>query len=657
MTINTLNSESLYIKIDGSAAIKNSIIHCPDYDTSRYEGPLAAPCVIDLGTGGYFQDEKKKEDTSIIAPNGFPKGVVFPSGIPTGADQATITCTRIDGDTLTTSSILTDLSSSADCYWTSDPTKAPSHSPSPDPTADPSTSPTKKPTDNPTPEPTENPTKEPTAGPTAKPTGNPTDEPSGSPTTAAPTTNSPTNAPISGTESPSMSTTETPTISPSDNPSKSPTSEPSLSPSTRAPTSPTAPSLNPSISPTMNPTIETSNPSTSPTIEPTSGEGNSNGIVSGSTASPPQDVRASDSLKSEPPLSMTYIILISICICFAICCIPFMIHLKKRENSKEPVRRNTKRESSKNTGEKRSTMEIQSQQHVQRNSLEPQNIRAISNNTIPDEKMVGLIDLRRDQTEQEMDNSAIQVITTPIGHEGSFAHHHKEQNQVFVKPKVMKASMSLLKDGRKDTGNDRDLDQYLEATSPKPKAMNFRNQESILAEELYADATNKAIAFSAVSRGDMISVKSMSDNESMEESSDSSDSDIFGNNGDNDNPLTPIGPEPVSPMANHNVINKNNLNVDDDERDLEKRASAEHYVDTRGNHLAGIVMNVEDNDYAFEKNVIGSILNDENEDNMGMDEDDENEESVMDDMVMSVESSATTGGIQLPEIRTKGGWM
>ena len=89
MTLSVANAESLYINIQGAAEISKSIIKCPDYPpTTRYEGPLEAPCVIDLGSGGYFVDKNGNELTQIVAPNGFPKGVVFPSG---AREQNTVT--------------------------------------------------------------------------------------------------------------------------------------------------------------------------------------------------------------------------------------------------------------------------------------------------------------------------------------------------------------------------------------------------------------------------------------------------------------------------------------------------------------------------------------------------------------------------------------
>ena len=75
------NAESLKIHIIGQGIIKASTITCTDYaPPSTYHGSLEAPCVLDLGNNGYFDDDGKNEDTEIIVPNGVPKGLVFPSG-------------------------------------------------------------------------------------------------------------------------------------------------------------------------------------------------------------------------------------------------------------------------------------------------------------------------------------------------------------------------------------------------------------------------------------------------------------------------------------------------------------------------------------------------------------------------------------------------
>mmetsp|Transcript_28116 Transcript_28116/g.24850 ORF Transcript_28116/g.24850 Transcript_28116/m.24850 type:complete len:81 (-) Transcript_28116:49-291(-) len=79
--------------------------------------------------------------------------------------------------------------------------------------------------------------------------------------------------------------------------------------------------------------------------------------------------------------------------------------------------------------------------------------------------------------------------------------------------------------------------------------------------------------------------------------------------------MTPTGPEPVQPMPqidSHNHLSLED-NVNDQERDLNKQSSAQYYVDTRGNHLAGMVVNVDNDDYDFEKNILGSILGDDYE--------------------------------------------
>ena len=63
---------------------------------TRYEGSVAAPCVIDLGTGGIFKDDTNVEKTIINVPDGIPKGVIFPSGFAHTVGWSYITCSRVD---------------------------------------------------------------------------------------------------------------------------------------------------------------------------------------------------------------------------------------------------------------------------------------------------------------------------------------------------------------------------------------------------------------------------------------------------------------------------------------------------------------------------------------------------------------------------------
>ena len=233
MVISAANAESLKITLNAQAELEGGTITCPNYPPpSRYEGPLEAPCIIDMGTDGYFAGT-----TEIIAPNGFPKGVAFPSGVSTAA-SAYIDC---DGST----SALTDLSSNADCYWTSDPTADPTSSPT---TATPSSSPT-----------TTAPSSSPTSGTTAFPSSSPvTVAPSSTPSTAFPTTSQPSDAP-------SKSPSKNPTSSPSENPSSSPSSEPSSTPTTHNPTT-NSPTNDPTEQqPTRAPTGVTQSPTKRPT--------------------------------------------------------------------------------------------------------------------------------------------------------------------------------------------------------------------------------------------------------------------------------------------------------------------------------------------------------------------------------------------------------
>ncbi len=174
MTLNVPNANSLKITIDGAAEIDDSVIICPDYrPPMRYEGPLEAPCIIDIGTGGYF--DEAKVGVEIISPNGFPKGVVFPSGY--SGTGAWIDCSgRVDGlnGDQTYWNYLTNLTSSAACYWTNDPTKTPTIAPSKAQTTIPTTTrPSSSPTKNPTLytiDVTNDPSNSPTTNPSAIPT-------------------------------------------------------------------------------------------------------------------------------------------------------------------------------------------------------------------------------------------------------------------------------------------------------------------------------------------------------------------------------------------------------------------------------------------------------------------------------------------------------
>ncbi len=236
MALDVANANSLYIKIEGAAEIQDGTITCPDYPPgTRYEGPLEAPCVIDIGTEGYFSG-----DTEIIVPNGFPKGVAFPSGYSGNSGSgALIDCNgRVDdlNGAQTYWNYLTDLSSGAACYWTSDPTNAPTRSPTKNPTQSPSLNPTavpsKSPSNNPTKLPSSDPSKSPTNPPTlnqstSSPSKSPTEHPTGNPTS------SPSNVPTSPSATP---TTSPLAVGQTYEPSSSPTSQPSKSPTTRSPT-------------------------------------------------------------------------------------------------------------------------------------------------------------------------------------------------------------------------------------------------------------------------------------------------------------------------------------------------------------------------------------------------------------------------------------
>ena len=208
MTVNAANAEELNILINGNAAIgPDSTISCPDYPPgTTYTGSLEAPCVIDLGSGGYFNGYP----TEIIAPNGFPKGVVFPSG--NSGSGAWINCNgRVDDFNGNEEywNYVTDLTSSAACYWTNDPSLSPTESPittsttSTPTTLEPSIDPTSSPSKNPTTSPSKNPSLSPSAYPTKSPIPEPTSSPNVTPNpTQQPT--DPTPQPTKGPTDPNI---------------------------------------------------------------------------------------------------------------------------------------------------------------------------------------------------------------------------------------------------------------------------------------------------------------------------------------------------------------------------------------------------------------------------------------------------------------------
>ena len=87
---------------------------------------MEAPCVIDFGNNGYFGSEV----SYLYVPNGYPKGIAFPAGVG-GPYFGSMHCDRVDNLNGNQNGFqdLDDLSPSAPCYWTSDPTQLPTSAP------------------------------------------------------------------------------------------------------------------------------------------------------------------------------------------------------------------------------------------------------------------------------------------------------------------------------------------------------------------------------------------------------------------------------------------------------------------------------------------------------------------------------------------------
>ena len=257
----------------------------------------------------------------------------------------------------------------------------------------------------------------------------------------------------------------------------------------------------------------------------------------------------------------------------------------------------------------------------------------VSNQTIPDEKMVGLIDLKRDQTEFDSDDDVINTnFATPVNHEGSFAYpsNHKH-NKVFIENSKDQDHLDTLEVVMAEVinANENEDENEVQMVRMKPP-INFSNQESIDAEILYApkddhkygqkkqrhytddgfggrdnlsDNENMSKKHVSFPKG-MDKVKSTSagylDESEDEQSSDSeSSSQLF---------ETATIVTPHAPQDNMNFSQKMQMEV---EKEEDKRSSMMHYVDTRGEHIADIVMNIEDNEYDFGKSGIGSIVDEE----------------------------------------------
>ena len=106
--------------------------------TNSYEGPLEAPCVIDLGTGGYFVGWRYTDNCtqwfsqrSCISIRNRRRNGAF------------IVCERVAVNGVQDpANSAYNLSSSDACYWTNDPTSAPSKVPTSSPSKNPTNTPT-----------------------------------------------------------------------------------------------------------------------------------------------------------------------------------------------------------------------------------------------------------------------------------------------------------------------------------------------------------------------------------------------------------------------------------------------------------------------------------------------------------------------------------
>ena len=269
MQIQASSAQSLRITTVGSAEIEGSNIYCPDHSpSSNPKWQFDAPCVIDLGTSGYFGSAL----TIFYVPDGFPKGIEFPSGIPSGARYAMIDCgSRVDD--YSSYAYLSNLSSTSNCYKTNAPTMPPTvqtQEPSNIPTIEPTNAPTKIPSDQIN-EPSNITTMEPATAPITEPPSNPTSnaDPFVRPT-IAPTvmpnsisTHQPSSSPVFITISPSNEPTS---LEPSNIPTSKPitplisTADPSVFPTT-------APTVMPTGISSQTQTLETHQPTSSPVFD------------------------------------------------------------------------------------------------------------------------------------------------------------------------------------------------------------------------------------------------------------------------------------------------------------------------------------------------------------------------------------------------------
>eukprot|EP01084_Bolivina_argentea_P032100 59385_1 len=253
ITVNAQTASYVEIFDRGTSGLQDATVYCPQ--NSNYNGPNAAPCILDFGGSTI-------EKGAFHTIDGIPKDIMIYAAELKG--DITIFCE--DG---TSKNILNSFENT-DCWITNAPTTDPTRHPTSSPTIDPSVDPTHSPTIHPSTNPSVQPSIKPTINPSLFPTYNPTLNPSFKPT-VYPTKTPSAKPTLSPTKTPSVDPTVPPTKIPSTQPTDSPTGQPSTDP-TLSPTK--TPSINPTLHPTSNPSTKptlhpTSNPSANPTLNPT----------------------------------------------------------------------------------------------------------------------------------------------------------------------------------------------------------------------------------------------------------------------------------------------------------------------------------------------------------------------------------------------------
>ena len=702
MVLNVASAKELVITINGNQDIEDSEIYCPDYPPStRYEGPLDAPCVIDLGNNGYLTG-----DNQIIVPNGWPKGVAFPSGI-SGDGGTWINCDGYVDDVNGGEDYWSYITAGAsgDCYWTSDPTKAPTKSPTTTfTTISPSNEPSKSPTTEPTASPSDDPTKKPTQNPTTQVPTTTTMVDFDSVTQRSTSVNydsdtvTASTATLSTTESPSSNPSQTPsdaTSNPSNNPSPNPTPIPTTHPSidpTKLPTT------NPTPGPTRNPLVpgETHEPTSDPTPNPTPfpstsaptsvptnalftqsptliGDDEASDTDSNSTLA--KTPGAADTVTQSPTAASfninTIYAIIAVCVFCAIGCVPFMMYLRKRENKKGTIMSD----------------QLPTDSPISCDSNPPEfngynNVRGVKqsiHSNRSDKDIVGLIDLQRDHNEHAIE-AVNGIDTTPIGREGSIATENRkpssQSNEIFLnraktnrEAEGMGKKFGRINSGNTDASMIELMEQYLEI-NPDSKPQDVQhgvhdknrkgqnkhknkhrqlrishppNLKPVNSSSEYEEDDHSKLNHILVPKQSHLRVNYSRSLEKMNsvETNVTNESDLFDeykeDEDEENHAISSINtPTPViAPVTPPGPSSHGN-----DEDEMSSSSENNGVVTSGKTNIADIVMNVDENDHNTEE-----------------DEDDENGDSVMDDMVLSVKSSGTGGGVQLPQIRTKRGWL